>query len=222
MSNHALAESPQDLSGEIIEGRYAVLERLGSNRYLVFDLKQLRQTVIPLSASGTVLSFEQRQPSAVRPHQPPRSAPAPKRGIVPPFPPDVRARPLPVALTQRKPSPPPPVALTQRKPPLPLEQRKAAPELLTPPRRTAPAGANQPEPSSRSGPALRVASHLNAGRGDPTGPQPLQRLRVDTHRFEAAWFSRGEQLEQEETAAEEVTDYGAYQAYLERLALEQH
>ena len=34
----ALKMSPTDLVGEIVERRYAVLEHLGSNHYLVYDM----------------------------------------------------------------------------------------------------------------------------------------------------------------------------------------
>lgn len=138
--------SPEDMVGEIVERRYAVLEHLGVNQYLVYDMESMRRTVVPLGTDGSVLPGEPCPPA------PPTPAPGPR---------------APARRDHR-----PTLAVVP--PPIP-----------------------QPPPV-------------------PTEP----RRRVDTHRFEAAWFARGEQLQHEEEEAAEVTDYIDYQARLERLALE--
>jgi hypothetical protein len=134
----ALKMSPGNLVGEIVAQRYAVLEYLGVNRFLVYDMEEMRRTVVPLGADGSVLNWD--------------AAP-------------VRKDPTPVLVSVPPPAPPP------VPPPIPTAAAK--------PRR-----------------------------------------RIDTRRFEAAWYARGEELQFEDEEEAEVTDYVDYQARLEKLALE--
>lgn len=63
---------PRTMTGEIIDQRFAVLERTGPDRYLVFDMQTLRRVQLQLLLNGTEYLVVDNGPAA-----PARSAPPP-------------------------------------------------------------------------------------------------------------------------------------------------
>jgi hypothetical protein len=61
--------SPDELVGEIIEDRYAVLDRVGAELYRVYDLRELRQLELRRHAGRW-----EPVPAASPPHRPNRLA----------------------------------------------------------------------------------------------------------------------------------------------------
>lgn len=61
--------SPDELVGEIIDNRYAVLDRVGTALYRVYDLRELRQLEMKRQAGGWV-----PVPASTPPQRPNRPA----------------------------------------------------------------------------------------------------------------------------------------------------
>jgi hypothetical protein len=137
--------NPEELVGEILDRRYALLESQGpwrqGHRYLAYDMEELVQVQL--------LLFHEA------------------------------AKPRYLVLT---PSTPPPL------PPPPADKRPDPFRLAPPP------ADKRPDPSP-----VRLAPPPADKRPDPSPvrlPPPSMRQRLDTGRLVAAWFARGEQLEQ--------------------------
>jgi hypothetical protein len=135
---HVPFTQAEDLVGQILHRRFAVLEARGPDRYRVFDMQSLQEMQVLMKPGGVDFVVLGALPPA---------APGPKttRTVPPPLPEEICARP-----------PAPAQAVVPRK-------------------------------------------------------------RVETHRFEAAWFARGAHFD-ESTPPGEVTDYATYQRDLEQLA----